>query len=143
MESTSYDCGDISAAAARILTTVRRRCYGTLPSTFDTVAAVCFDYGLDIAPVYSKQTFRAELIEWSPDRWAIRYNALHPERRRIRYLYHELAEYIAIGDFPGLFDGIRGGLPHRFDGGFNPMDIRHRVATAVVAMILKSIDAQT
>ncbi len=60
--------------------------------------------------------------------------------QQCHYLAHELAEWMAVNDFPKLFDALAdewpclarmddiGGAVYHYDGGDDPDDIRHRVA---------------
>lgn len=72
------------------------------------------------------------------DQWLIGYNPDHPRRQRMKYILHELAEWLAVNDFPSLFEDLPdvwdtcgNTRVYYYDGGANPDDLRHRIAREV------------
>ena len=62
--------------------------------------------------------------------WLIAYNPSGSARQVCRWIAHELAEYLAICEYPSIFDG----MPQRvyyYNGGRDPEDARHRIALCV------------
>ena len=79
------------------------------------------------------------------DLWLIAYNPSAPLRQRMRFICHELAEFLAVNDYPSLFDDLpdtysTDGATSRvyhYTGGSNPDDLRHRIARRVEALCFR------
>ena len=60
--------------------------------------------------------------------FGIGYNKMYSDPVQCRHIIHELAEYLATQDFPGLFDDTEDATPIRYDGNCALRDVRHLAA---------------
>ena len=138
-------------AAHRTVSHIRTAAEGELPSDFAALRLLAMRrYDLDVQAI-RRGGFTAELVqdfapgdECSPygGEWTVYYNAGAGEETRLRYLVHELAEYLAICDLPTLFDGLPGTETYHYHGGDNPADVRHRIAFYTEHLYVKSIKSK-
>ena len=139
---------DIRAAGDLILGSIADRNGGGLPSSARAAHRLCIR-GYDVDVRRSKRLTTAQLVQdFQPSErvsayageWTIYYNPTVSAVRQLRFLIHELAEYIAITDHPdmaSLFDNLPGSRIYHYHGGDHPHDVRHRVALYVERMYLK------
>ena len=123
----------ILEAARRIRRAMILRAGGRLPRTLNGWKALCDSFGLPAGALWdcpSRFTAKLERDERIWDGWLIVYNPYAAAKKIIRFLCHELAEWIAIGDYPSLFDGLPGQV-FAYTGGSDPTDARHRIARQV------------
>jgi hypothetical protein len=95
---------------------------GRLPATVDEMRDLPAAYGIGLEASTSYK-----LVIGADDDVFITYRSDDPPRTQMAGILHEIAEYICIGDFPTLFDGLPGAEYHRTGNGA-PRDFRHQVA---------------
>jgi len=131
----------IIGAGARFRRRLREDAGGRLPRSERGWQRLALAHDVHAGPMIAcPPGFRARLwyVE-DNDLWLIGYNPRAPLRQRCRFIAHELAEYLAVNDYPSLFDDLPGvydadgnaGRVYRYDGGNSPEDMRHRIAQRV------------
>lgn len=123
----------ICEAARRIRTALIVASGGRLPRSIKRWRDLCEKLGVPVtALVACPKEFTAGLFydERLSDGWLISYNPRYPKRQIFRFLCHELSEWLAICDYPSLFDGLPGRV-YSYTGGTDPDDARHRIARRV------------
>ena len=106
---------------------------GRLPRTVRGWTRLCLLLGIPVGPTLDcdvDYSARLTTDERLPGRWLIYYNPRRSERQICRYICHELAEWLAIQDYPSLFDGLPGQV-FAYTGGSDPEDARHLIALQV------------
>lgn len=127
------------AAARRITAHLRREAGGVLPVSAAGWHALAALMGLHVAALTAvPPEFTARLIrdDRLSEGWLIVYSVAGSPVQVCRWIAHELAEYLAVQDYPSLFDG----LPQRvycYTGGSDPTDARHRIARAVEGLCFR------
>jgi len=130
------------AAAKRIKSLLLAANGGRLPRTLSCWAKLCARLGVPASalaacpPAFTARLFRDERLR---DGWLIAYNPRHSARQVCRFLCHEIAEWLAVINYPSLFDG----LPNRvyaYTGGTDPDDARHRTARRVEELCFRRKD---
>lgn len=127
----------IDAAASRFRRFLRAKSGGRLPRSVRAWCALCERLGLHVGELRPcPPSFTAKL--WYDEErhlWFVGYNGQAGATQICRWLCHELFEWLALADYPSLFDGLPGVWPsmgaadyaYYYDGGDNPNDIRHRI----------------
>lgn len=131
----------VSAAARRFARHLRAANGGTKPRSEAAWRRLARSYEIYAAPLkHCPKGFEARLwYDEEFDQWFIAYNPNAPLRQRCRFICHEIAEFLAVNDFPSLFDNLpdlhassgNGGAVYYYTGGDDPYDLRHRIARRV------------
>ncbi|HEY3332937.1 MAG TPA: hypothetical protein VGK19_23085 [Capsulimonadaceae bacterium] len=123
----------IHEAASRIVALVKSRASGTPEATVAAMRRLCkHDFGVPARSIDAPLDYFGEVRgDIGGDDAVIIFNSAQPERIQIRVLLHELAEYIAARDMPGLWDATDDGAKLTYEGSDAPEDVRHQVALAV------------
>jgi len=119
--------------ARQIVRVIRGKGGGDLPRDAGGWGRLCRRFGIDCIPLaMSAPGFTARLICLSGDGYQLFYNRDGTDEQRARWLCHEVSEYIALADFPGLLDPPdHARYQWDYDGGDDPADSRHRIARRV------------
>ncbi len=123
----------IREAARRIKIMLLLASGGRLPRSIKRWHQLCESLGIPVTALGAcPDAFTAGLFydERLRDGWMISYNPQFSARQVCRFICHELSEWLAICDYPSLFDG----MPDRvyfYAGGNDPDDARHRIARRV------------
>ena len=123
----------LSLAAQRIRRLLIAANGGRLPRTAPEWLRLCLRLGLAVSPLptcppaFTARLFRDERLHGG---WLIAYNPRWPDYRVCRFLCHELAEWLAVINYPRLFDGLPSRV-YAYTGGTDPADARHRIARRV------------
>lgn len=128
-------------AARRIRARLIMEAGGRLPRSRRGWVHLCARLGVPVVIFMGcAWNFTARLVydERLPEGWLISYNGRVPARRACRWLAHELAEFLAIRDFPSLFDDLPQQVYH-YTGGSDPTDARHRIARRVEELCFRSL----
>jgi hypothetical protein len=117
---------EINSAAMIVRRRMIIKAGGRLPRSLRGWKTLCLECGLDVVPVFRDTTgFTACLIE-TPRGWTAFHTHHATARQKMKFLCHELAEFLCQGDYAPLwepvFRGYTGGDPH---------DTRHRIAKEV------------
>lgn len=118
---------EINHAARMLHRRMKSMASGKMPRSFAGWKRLCESFGLRPVPLYrDRYCFTACLIEWEND-WFAFFNHHASARRKMKYLCHELAEYLCQDGYASIFDlELRG-----YSGGSDPHDSRHRIAKRV------------
>jgi hypothetical protein len=122
----------LDAAARRIRRFLASSNGGRLPTSSGEWTELCESLGVPAGPLSREHAgFTARLFR--DDRlggWLIVYRLNASESEVCRFLCHEISEWLAVINYPCLFDG----LPRRvycYTGGDDPQDARHKIAKRV------------
>ena len=118
----------ISQAGEKIADFIEDRLYRAGGLSLSNVVYVTARLGLRPTPLFEGFDFKARLLELPESRYALAWNKAYPEQLQIRHMLHEIAEYLALEDFPALFDFTEDQSQIRFDGLYASHDLRHLVA---------------
>lgn len=124
-------------AAKRIRRIMLVKSNGRLPRTVAAWRRLADKFGIKCGPIGicpPRYTARLEWDERLWDGWIISYNPLGTDGEVMRWICHEIAECVAIGDYPTIWDG----LPQRayyYSGGNDPEDARHLIAREVERLV--------
>ena len=129
----------VEAAAKRIRLFLARANGGRLPATADGWRGLCERLGVPAGPLPREHPdFDARLFfDERLGGWLIVYSPKASDSEKCRFLCHEISEWLAIINYPCLFDD----LPNRvfcYTGGSDPGDARHRIARAVERLVFGS-----
>ena len=121
-----------------------RRCWGSvcgprLPRTVAGWQTLCHDLGLPVAPMEDCPAGFTARLYYDPAmrrEWFAGYNPRASDRQIMRWLAHELGEWMAIRAFPSVFDGLPNQV-HAYTGGSDPDDARHRIARRVESLCFR------
>jgi len=131
----------ISEAAKRIRRLLIAASGGRMPRSVQQWEMLCVRLGVPVGALRAcPRGFTARLSREDRLRegWVIAYNPCHSARQVCRFLCHEIAEWLAVINYPSLFDG----LPDRvyaYTGGSDPDDARHRIARRVEELCFRRI----
>lgn len=131
----------IREAARRIRTVLLVASGGRLPRSIKRWLQLCDTLGIPVtALVACPEEFTARLFydDRLDDGWLISYNPRFSVRQTCRFLCHELSEWLAICDYPSLFDGLPGRV-YAYTGGSDPDDARHRIARRVEEICFRKL----
>ena len=118
----------INDAALRISAFIKARIGHQLTITVPDVLNVCSRLSVKHAGWVDGQDFKAAMCELPNGTFGIGYNKAYSDPVQCRHIIHELAEYLATQDLPGLFDDTEDAAPIRYDGNCALRDVRHLAA---------------
>lgn len=136
----------IQSAAAVFAARILRHAGGTLPTVCTDRACYGDDwlglvesFGIEPAPVWDfPRRFQARLL-YVPrrDAWLFQYNKTHTCRAKIRYVVHEIAEKIAIDEYPADHDEAQRLLGYNYSGYPDREDLRHIIAREIEGLFFE------
>lgn len=131
----------IREAAQRIRRLLVVAAGGRLPRTVQGWEEICARMGVPVGalwtcpPAFTARVAREDRLRQG---WVIAYNPRYSARQVCRFICHEISEWLAVTNYPSLFDGMPNQV-YAYTGGNDPDDARHRIARRVEELCFRRI----
>jgi hypothetical protein len=128
----------VNEAASRIVDVIVSRAGGPPPPAVSALRRLCrHEFGVPARAIYGPVDFFGQVSgDIGGDNAEIIFNANQPSQVQIRVIIHELAEYLAARDVPGLWEDRSEGPAFVYTGPEAAEDVRHNVAVAVEEILV-------